>query len=243
VLKQLSRSRPRGFTLIELLVVIAIIAILAAILFPVFARARERAKISTCISNLKQVGLQFNMYASDNGQFLPFGKDPSDGNHFDDKAFIRRPIPLVWNVMKPYGGTLEHWRCPSDHGWYQDSTIATGDNKQTAVVKKGKPWYTVHGGGSFWYNTRLGVQRLGNRKGPQNVDSLPGRVPPTSVVLAYDPGVWHTAEAWKDYDTRYAKGKPLAVMLDGHVNQYSGYDGAKGFTADYALTNILCGEW
>lgn len=55
----------RGFTLIELLVVIAIIAILAAILFPVFAQAREKARMSTCTSNLKQIGLAFTTYATD----------------------------------------------------------------------------------------------------------------------------------------------------------------------------------
>ncbi len=61
----------KGFTLIELLVVIAIIAILAAILFPVFARAREKAKQASCMSNMKQIGLAAMMYAQDYGEILP----------------------------------------------------------------------------------------------------------------------------------------------------------------------------
>ena len=64
--------RQRAFTLIELLVVIAIIAILAAILFPVFARARESARSTTCKSNLRQLGLSMNMYMQDyDGRFTP----------------------------------------------------------------------------------------------------------------------------------------------------------------------------
>src|SRR5260370_6629248 len=63
----------RGFTLIELLVVIAIIAILAAILFPVFARAREQARKTTCLSNMKQIGLSLGMYLQDNDEVFPPG--------------------------------------------------------------------------------------------------------------------------------------------------------------------------
>ena len=64
-------SRKRGFTLIELLVVIAIIAILAAILFPVFARAREKARQSSCLSNVKQIGLGMMMYVQDYDERFP----------------------------------------------------------------------------------------------------------------------------------------------------------------------------
>ena len=65
------RRRPRAFTLIELLVVIAIIAILAAILFPVFAQAREKARSISCASNLKQVALSLQMYQNDYDETFP----------------------------------------------------------------------------------------------------------------------------------------------------------------------------
>src|SRR5262245_564525 len=65
------RIKGFGFTLIELLVVIAIIAILAAILFPVFAQAREKARTTTCLSNGKQMGLGLTMYAQDYDERFP----------------------------------------------------------------------------------------------------------------------------------------------------------------------------
>ncbi len=64
-------GKRHGFTLIELLVVIAIIAILAAILFPVFARAREKARQSSCLNNVKQIALAFQMYTQDYDETLP----------------------------------------------------------------------------------------------------------------------------------------------------------------------------
>src|SRR5438093_5568418 len=64
-------QRSKGFTLIELLVVIAIIAILAAILFPVFAQAREKARAITCVSNIKQIGLATAMYVQDYDETFP----------------------------------------------------------------------------------------------------------------------------------------------------------------------------
>jgi prepilin-type N-terminal cleavage/methylation domain-containing protein/prepilin-type processing-associated H-X9-DG protein len=88
----------RGFTLIELLVVIAIIAILAAILFPVFARAREKARQSSCLSNCKQIGLAAQMYAQD----------------YDERMGIYDwQATRMFLVMEPYMKNEQIWICPS----------------------------------------------------------------------------------------------------------------------------------
>src|SRR5436309_1355682 len=74
-------SRHPGFTLIELLVVIALIAILAAILLPVFAAAREKARQVTCISNQRQIGLALHFYAGDYDELLPSVPFTDDGSN------------------------------------------------------------------------------------------------------------------------------------------------------------------
>ena len=104
----------RGFTLIELLVVIAIIAILAAILFPVFARAREKARQTACLSNAKQLTLGIMMYAQDYHETLPFGWSP-----YPDIG-----ANYYWNdVIQPYVMNEQIIVCPSQatispgYGW------------------------------------------------------------------------------------------------------------------------------
>lgn len=106
-------SARKGFTLIELLVVIAIIAILAALLFPVFARAREAARQTTCRSNLKQIGATIHMYASDYEDQLPRSiLLPRD----DCKAVLGSTRNPGWvsNAMYPYFRSGKIWECPSD---------------------------------------------------------------------------------------------------------------------------------
>jgi prepilin-type N-terminal cleavage/methylation domain-containing protein/prepilin-type processing-associated H-X9-DG protein len=97
----------RGFTLIELLVVIAIIAILAAILFPVFAKAREKARQTSCLSNLKQVALAQMMYIEDYDEMLPYAQNW-------DPAFGSMPSSAYWfMVIQPYMKNTQALKCPS----------------------------------------------------------------------------------------------------------------------------------
>jgi len=98
----------RGFTLIELLVVVAIIALLIAILLPSLRRAREQAKCTLCLSNLRQIGIGMTIYASDHRGWLPVGPadkmwyiDRNTGQRFDEPGPNRRPYP--WSTCH-WGG-------------------------------------------------------------------------------------------------------------------------------------------
>lgn len=111
----------RGFTLIELLVVIAIIAILAAILFPVFAQAREKARGITCVSNQKQILLAIMQYTQDYDESYPLGEQYPlhwDGNiNTDDEAVgIENETDPYIKAGAPWGPERASsvWKCPSD---------------------------------------------------------------------------------------------------------------------------------
>jgi len=102
--------KQRGFTLIELLVVIAIIAILAAILFPVFARAREKARQASCLSNIKQIALAGLMYLQDYDERFPGHgcgwADPWLSNGRTETCYTAK--------IYPYTKNIQMFKCPSD---------------------------------------------------------------------------------------------------------------------------------
>jgi prepilin-type N-terminal cleavage/methylation domain-containing protein len=102
-------SRNIGFTLIELLVVIAIIAIVAGILFPVFAQARERARASSCLSNLKQIGTGLYMYLQDYDEAYP----PNRIGMLQNLDCGKQGGYTWKEAIQPYLKNLQVWICPS----------------------------------------------------------------------------------------------------------------------------------
>ena len=129
-----------GFTLIELLVVIAVIAILAALLFPVFARAREKARQTACASNLKQIGLASALYVQDYDERYALGHAPADDplTTFDGGGDYE---PHFIELMRPYVRNTKNqgvWRCPSDPS---PRLTKEGDNLEFHVSYSVNGWF------------------------------------------------------------------------------------------------------
>ncbi|MCE5199586.1 MAG: prepilin-type N-terminal cleavage/methylation domain-containing protein [Armatimonadota bacterium] len=119
----------RGFTLIELLVVIAIIAILAAILFPVFAAAKESANKTKCLSNMKQMGMAFRLYADNNNDAYP----PTDHNE-EAESWL--------HGLQKYSSTKLLYKCPGDMSKNWNEPIAPDtDPAHVRRTSYGVNWY------------------------------------------------------------------------------------------------------
>jgi prepilin-type N-terminal cleavage/methylation domain-containing protein/prepilin-type processing-associated H-X9-DG protein len=135
-------SEHQGFTLIELLVVIAIISILAAILFPVFARARESARRASCMSNLKQIGLAMMMYVQDYDEHYPKNSYAS-GEVLPCPGNTSTSCRAFWPLrVYPYVKSVQVFNCPSDTVNWTGKDVANG----TAVA------HTI----SYGYNQAFG---------------------------------------------------------------------------------------
>lgn len=128
--------RHSGFTLIELLVVIAIIAILAAILFPVFAQARESARLTSCASNLRQIGTAFRMYSQDYDE------------HFPLRRFVDRNVCLAsWkHALQPYIKNIQIFACPTNVAArvYDESDNSTGVKYLAGLPRFNRGYFFYH---------------------------------------------------------------------------------------------------
>jgi prepilin-type N-terminal cleavage/methylation domain-containing protein len=221
----------RAFTLIELLVVIAIIAILAAILFPVFAKARERAKTSQCISNMKQIGTAVMMYTDDYDGVYPKNRN-YQGAGMAYWTWKRAIFPFV----KSY----EAFKCPSVTAYWSDTSTVAGalgdesnvrpefrnDKSQwmpCSYAYSGGFFHETSGGGDkpraisqckepadtiFILNSRLAYPDLGPWTMEWRVNPKTGTLLSTTGSTAgtgYGPFVVHDS------------GRLVFIMADGHV--------------------------
>jgi prepilin-type N-terminal cleavage/methylation domain-containing protein/prepilin-type processing-associated H-X9-DG protein len=212
----------KGFTLIELLVVIAIISILAAVLFPVFAKAREKARQTSCLNNEKQLALGMMQYVQDYDEIFPTPQPT---------AWSSNPTEAVWaQCIYPYVKSYGVYACPDDPN---ASGIPLADNLCSYQFNQ----CLVGGDGSHTASPITGQSYAGN--GLSNIAA------PTSVILFNENGFEGTGinccaisnanatnylgvngvyGAYLCASTWHSNGTCMA-FVDGHVKWYSGADG------------------
>lgn len=216
-------KRGNGFTLIELLVVIAIIAILAAILFPVFSRAKEQARMTTCKSNMKQLSAAAMMYINDwNGCFpdhaaygIPYGSTSWDSfmTNFGFRYLSGGQPAGLGKALGKYLKSMNVFNCPSEWKTIPDTVWTMGVSKSPREF----PSYYVKYASLFYANYYKHPLRLSEV-------ALPSRA-------AYlHEGAWHNTEGvWPFlWDTGHFASAPSnkasvrinCVFFDGHVGSY-----------------------
>ncbi|BCM89513.1 hypothetical protein IAD21_01359 [Abditibacteriota bacterium] len=222
-------SNQKAFTLIELLVVIAIIAILAAILFPVFARARENARRASCQSNLKQIGLGILQYAQDYDEKYPI--DNGGGNTgYSTTAVFDDTTSVSWiAIIQPYMKSRQIFICPS--------TTASGSNGTATVDQSTSYW----GAGGIFKSQIAGVLT------PISLASLNQ---PALIPQVYDnpSGLYESRRVFRpfwqtttDYNATGSFNVRPGTHFDGMNSLY--VDGHVKFARLNALYLQMCPEW
>ena len=209
----------RGFTLIELLVVIAIIAILAAILFPVFAKAREKARQASCTSNVKQIALGVLQYAQDYDEILPCAWQYIPGGQV-----------YFGNLIQPYVKNTQIFICPSD------SAPTTWGTNNNGVASFSYLWNNIQNQATNWpvaiargtFINSPWTSHTGLRSGPPaygtgvNMSTVQD---PSGTMMLFD-GNNGGGEVWTDTNADYGTAPVIkfrhndgfnAAYVDGHA--------------------------
>lgn len=192
--------RHHGFTLIELLVVIAIIAILAAILFPVFAQAREQARKTTCLSNLKQIGSATMMYVQDYDERFPAAWGQPNGTWI---SFVEPYVKMGVTSQNWSTSGLGLWHCPSD-GRGNSASYATN-----ALVSGAHP--TRNGNPTAQFDMAKSLAEISR---------------PSDIIWAGDAVKTWNGREWRDPPTDWIRPKVdlnLANESPAAVNWYRTY--------------------
>ena len=168
-----NQSKKRGFTLIELLVVIAIIAILAAILFPAFAKARESARRISCVNNMKQIGTAMTQYTQEYDEKLPASRTDSAA-----------ASPVWPDMVKPYLQDAAVYKCPSN----TSTTMMVSSVTPLTFLNH----YKANGGGNSAAQVLFAGGPTGETTRPMNEGNNGGGVSiavitsPTQTILVYE---------------------------------------------------------
>lgn len=201
-----------GFTLIELLVVIAIIAILAGMLFPVFAQARARARAVACLNNLTQLSRAFQMYQDDNNDRIPHAYGESGAavswSGFGDPGGVK---DVRLGAIYSYVKNEEVFICPSDP--YSDQGLSYALSSPIAGMPAGQveqPTSTV------LLIDSVDPPANGGNASQDGVFNVPAQVPDATVIPAYRPGL--PRGATDGYQPVHSQGA-IAAFVDGHVKQ------------------------
>ncbi len=230
-------KKNRGFTLIELLVVIAIIAILAAILFPVFAKARDKARQITCVSNVRQIGLGVLQYVQDYDEKFPFGYDWGTTK---PPPIQDDPNPQCGNKLQidPYIKTGKVWYCPSDANWAKSNELAHDWPHGVSYGCMFDGWYDTH----YWdiniYSdappttpgSDTALSQIAELSGPSDVCTYTGSDGkqhnrsglslsavrnPSNKPMVLEEQDWHDQDA--NTNAHANAGRRVMVFVDGHV--------------------------
>jgi prepilin-type N-terminal cleavage/methylation domain-containing protein/prepilin-type processing-associated H-X9-DG protein len=223
--------KQKAFTLIELLVVIAIIAILAAILFPVFARARENARRASCMSNLKQFGLAMTQYTQDYVEHYPpsssggHGPNPPGGAWLLGNDSDGNPVQSWAQILYPYHKSMQIFVCPSGESTYTDYPIrghyganwqliqqpAVSDPLSIAAVAAPANTYAMMDAGFYTASYSTGTTSAK----PDNGSYLPGIGDAIGVACTA------TSSSYARFESDCKSGRHLGginmAFADGHV--------------------------
>jgi len=210
--KYVQKKKSKGFTLIELLVTIAIIAILAAILFPVFARAREQARKAACMSNLKQIGLAIIQYTQDFDEKYPIANNGSG---------------LTWYaVLQPYVKSYQVFTCPTAGQINLPNTSNRQYSGGYGWNISGTQTFANIANGFGYSNTNWGTP---NGNGPLSLATVPE---PAETIIVADPA----SNGYKNnayFAVGYSTGNSYTPVLHG---------GQVGpFTGDGTLSAVAAG--